>query len=50
MNLCCPDPVAESELRLLAGQALSRTGGAPLVPGNSVRVLRDAGEHYAAWL
>lgn len=50
MNLRCPDPAAESLLRLLAGQALSRAGGAPLVPGNSARILKDAGEHYPVWL
>jgi len=37
-------------LRLLAGQALSRAGGAPLVPGNSARILKDAGEHFPVWL
>ncbi|MBM3342098.1 MAG: cardiolipin synthase B [Betaproteobacteria bacterium] len=37
-------------LRLLAEQALSRTAGAPLVPGNRVRLLRDAHENYPAWL
>lgn len=50
MNLRCPDPAAESLLRLLAGQALSRAGGAPLVSGNSARILKDAGEHYPVWL
>jgi cardiolipin synthase len=50
VNLRCPDPAAESALRLLASQALSRAAGAPLVPGNTVRVLRDAGEHYPVWL
>lgn len=50
LNLRCPDPEAESTLRLLAGQALSRAGGAPLVPGNAVRILRDAREHFPAWL
>lgn len=34
----------------LADRALTRTSGAPLVPGNAVRVLRDAGENYPAWL
>lgn len=29
---------------------MSRAGGAPLVPGNSARILKDAGEHYPAWL
>jgi cardiolipin synthase len=39
-----------SDLRLLAGQALSRAAGAPLVQGNAVRLLRDAAENYPAWL
>lgn len=30
--------------------AISRAAGAPLVPGNRVRILRDAGENYPAWL
>ena len=36
--------------RRLAEQALSRAAGAPLVPGNRVRLLRDARENYPAWL
>ena len=36
-------------LRLAADQALSRTSGAPLIGGNSVRVLRDAAENFPAW-
>lgn len=36
-------------LRGLADQAFSRTAGAPLIGGNSVRVLRDAAETYPAW-
>lgn len=36
--------------RLLADQAFSRTAGAPLVPGNSLRLLRDAADHFPAWL
>lgn len=36
--------------RQLAQQALSRAAGAPLLPGNRVRVLRDAPENYPAWL
>jgi cardiolipin synthase len=35
--------------RILADQAFSRTAGAPLVHGNSVRLLRDARENYPAW-
>lgn len=37
-------------LRILAEQAFSRAAGAPLVGGNSVRVLKDAGENFPAWL
>ena len=40
-----PDPA-----RALAEQALSRAAGAPLVPGNAVRLIRDAAENYPAWL
>jgi len=39
-----------SAIRLLADQAFSRAAGAPLVPGNAVRLLCDAGENYPAWL
>jgi cardiolipin synthase len=35
---------------VLAEQAFSRTAGAPLTPGNSVRLLKDARENYPAWL
>jgi cardiolipin synthase len=42
-----PDP---EPTRILADQALSRAAGAPLVPGNAVRLLRDAAENYPAWL
>ena len=41
---------AMSLRRILAEQAFSRTGGAPLVPGNAIRLLRDAAENYPAWL
>ena len=44
------DPRAFAPLRLLAEQALSRTAGAPLVPGNQVRLLKDAQQNYPAWL
>ncbi len=37
-------------VRALADQAFSRAAGAPLVGGNSVRLLRDARENYPAWL
>jgi cardiolipin synthase A/B len=36
--------------RLLAEQVFSRTAGAPLVPGNRVRLLKDATENYPAWI
>jgi cardiolipin synthase A/B len=38
------------ELTSLADRAFSRAAGAPLVPGNCVRLLKDAGENYPAWL
>lgn len=41
---------AASTARILAAQAFSRTAGAPLVPGNSIRLLKDAAENYPAWL
>ncbi|HKP72686.1 MAG TPA: phospholipase D-like domain-containing protein [Pyrinomonadaceae bacterium] len=37
-------------MRELADQAFSRAAGAPLVSGNSVRLLIDARENYPAWL
>ena len=37
-------------MRQLADQAFSRAAGAPLVTGNSVRLLIDAKENYPAWL
>ena len=37
-------------VRKLANQAFSRAAGAPLVAGNSVRLLKDAKENYPAWL
>jgi cardiolipin synthase len=36
--------------RTLADQAFSRASGALLIPGNSVRILKDAAENYPAWL
>jgi cardiolipin synthase A/B len=45
------DPSSQSAaIRALAEQAFSRAAGAPLVPGNSIRVLKDAHENYPAWL
>ena len=38
------------QFQLLADQAFSRTAGAPLVGGNSVRLLKDGKENYDAWL
>jgi cardiolipin synthase len=37
-------------LRQLADQAFARAAGAPLIAGNEVRILRDAAEHFPAWL
>jgi cardiolipin synthase len=36
--------------RDLADQAFSRAAGAPLIPDNSVRILKNAEENYPAWL
>jgi cardiolipin synthase len=36
--------------RPFTDQALTRAAGASLVPGNAVRLLKDAAEHYPAWL
>jgi cardiolipin synthase len=44
------DRVPRDPLRSFAEQAFSRAAGAPLVGGNSVRLLRDAAENYPAWL
>jgi len=42
------DPV--TDVRALADQAFSRAAGAPLIGGNSVRLLKDGRENYPAWL
>jgi cardiolipin synthase len=43
-------PFQTEALRDLADQAFSRAAGAPLVPGNKVRLLKDASENYPAWI
>lgn len=40
---------ATSPIHLVAAQAFSRAAGAPLVAGNSIRLLKDAEENYPAW-
>ncbi len=45
-----PGNLGRRDARALADQAFSRTAGAPLLPGNRVRLLRDATENYPAWL
>jgi cardiolipin synthase len=42
--------VALSSARVLADQTFARAAGAPLVPGNTVRILKNAEENYPAWL
>jgi cardiolipin synthase len=39
-----------SSVRALANQAFARAAGAPLIAGNRIRLLKDAGENYPAWL
>src|ERR1051325_2524718 len=41
---------AMQSVRGLADQAFSRSAGAPLIGGNSVKLLIDAKENYPAWL
>ncbi|MEQ1728461.1 MAG: phospholipase D-like domain-containing protein [Vicinamibacterales bacterium] len=45
-----PENAVLSPARRLADQTFARAAGAPLVPGNTVRLLRDAKENYPAWL
>ena len=44
------EQAAVPQMRDLAARAFSRAAGAPLVDGNSVRILKDAGENFPAWL
>ena len=39
-----------SPVRALANQAFSRASNAPLIPGNKIRLLKDARENYPTWL
>src|SRR5262249_3908437 len=39
-----------SPLRSVAARACARAAGAPLIPGNSVQLLKDAKENYPLWL
>lgn len=41
---------SHTKIHLHAERALARSAGAPLLHGNSVRILRDAGENYPAWM
>jgi cardiolipin synthase len=44
------EPATELKaLRQLADQAFARAAGAPLLAGNAVRILKDAGENFPAW-
>jgi hypothetical protein len=44
------DSHALEAMRAFAERTLSRVSGSPLVGGNYVRLLKDAGENYPAWL
>jgi cardiolipin synthase len=48
MELSAGD-VSRSEFALIE-HAFARASGAPLVPGNDVSLLKDAGQNYPAWL
>src|SRR5215510_11289469 len=39
-----------SSMSILAEQAFWRATGSRLIPGNSVRILKDADENYPVWL
>jgi len=45
-----PSGAAARAPRLLTDDAFQRVAGAPRVPGNRLRVLRDARENYPAWM
>src|SRR5512133_2273856 len=45
-----PPPYDLVPIRELAEQVFSRTAGASLITGNSVRLLKDAKENYPAWM
>ena len=45
-----PMPTASSYTPVLIDRALLRATGSPRIDGNAVRLLRDAGENYPAWL
>ena len=49
LDLDGQSPAALSSIHMLAAQAFSRAAGAPLVSGNSIRLLKDAEENYPAW-
>ena len=42
------DVGSSASWRITADDAFSRIAAAPLVPGNSLRLLKDAGENYPA--
>jgi cardiolipin synthase A/B len=47
---CASDPLAIRPVRQVGELAFSRASGAPLVPGNRVRILEDADGNYPVWL
>ncbi len=50
MPIAAHYPENWSSVRALANQAFSRAAGAPLIAGNSIRLLQDARDNYPAWL
>lgn len=48
-RLASAPPQTVVPLRVLADRAFSRTAGAPLLPGNQVRLLKNAEQNYPAW-
>ena len=50
LQIVAPGESALDAQRQLADQVFSRAAGAPLLRGNRVDLLQDAGENYPAWL
>jgi cardiolipin synthase len=44
------DAAADTSVRRIVEQAYARATGSALITGNAVRLLKDAGENYPAWL
>ena len=50
LNRCCDDRTGHPLLPIWAERGISRTGGARLIHGNDARILKDANEHFPAFI